>query len=144
MSSSPVAVIYKDILKQNSDFFAAHVQKDINASISALKFPNDLKEADIIPIHKKKSKLSKANYRPISILLNISKAYERCLHDQISKYPETGFSKFQCGFCKVYSAQHCLLGMNAKWKTTVDNGVVFTALLTDLSKVFDLVDRMIW
>ena len=29
-------------LKQNSDFFAVHVQKDINASISALKFPNDL------------------------------------------------------------------------------------------------------
>ena len=144
MSSSPVAVILTDILKQNSDFFAAHVQKDINASISALKFPNDLKETDIIPAHKKKSKLSKANYRPVSILLNISKVYERCLHDQISKYSETGFSKFQCGFRKVYSAQHCLLGMNEKWKTTVDNGVVFTALLTDLSKAFALVDCMIW
>ena len=48
-------------LKQNSDFFAAHVQKDINASISALKFPNDLNEADIIPAYKKKSKLSKEN-----------------------------------------------------------------------------------
>ena len=42
--------IHTDILKQNSDFFAAHVQKDINASISALKFPNDLNEADIIPV----------------------------------------------------------------------------------------------
>ena len=50
---------YTNILKQNSDIFPAHVQKDINASISALKFPNDLKEADIIPVYKKKSKLSK-------------------------------------------------------------------------------------
>ena len=40
------------------------MQKDINASISALKFPNDLKEADIISAYKKKSKLPKGNYRP--------------------------------------------------------------------------------
>ena len=65
---------------------AVQVQKDINASISALKFRNDLKEADIIPVYKKTSKLSKENYRPISILPNISKLYEKCLYDQKSKY----------------------------------------------------------
>ena len=87
--------IRTSILKQNSDFFAVHVKKDINASISALKFPNDLKEADIIPVYKKKCKLSQENYRPISILPNISKVYERCLDDQISKYFETRLSNFQ-------------------------------------------------
>ena len=85
------------------------------------------------------SKLSKENYRPISILPNISKVYERCLYDQISKYFETRFSKFQCGFRKGYSAQHCLLAMIEKWKTAVDNGGVFAALLTDLSKAFDCI-----
>ena len=73
--------IHTNILKQNSDFFAFHVQKDINASISTSKFPNDLKEADVIPVYKKKSKLSKENYRPISILPNISKVYESCLYN---------------------------------------------------------------
>ena len=68
--------IHTNILKQNSDFFAFHVQKDINASISTSKFPNDLKEADAIPVYKKKSELSKENYRPISILPNFSKVYE--------------------------------------------------------------------
>ena len=131
--------IHTKILKQNSDFLAFHVQKDINASISTSKFPNDLKEADVIPVYKKKSKLSKENYRPISILPNISKVYERCLYDQISKYFETRFSKFQCGFRKGYSAQHCLLAMIEKWKTAVDNGGVFAALLTDLSKAFDCI-----
>ena len=67
------------------DFFAFHVQKDINASISTSKFPDDLKEADVIPVYKKKSKLSKESYRPISILLNVSKVYGVCLYDQISK-----------------------------------------------------------
>ena len=47
--------IHTNILKQNSDFFAFHVQKDINASISTSKFPNDLKEANVIPVYKKKS-----------------------------------------------------------------------------------------
>ena len=131
--------IHTNILKQNSDFFAFHVQRDINASISTSKFPNDLKEADVIPVYKKKSKLSKENYRPISILPNFSKVYERCLYDQISKYFETRFSKFQCGFRKGYSAQHCLLAMIEKWKTAVDNGSVFAALLTDLSKAFDCI-----
>ena len=42
--------IHTNILKQNSYFLAARVQKDINASISALKFPNDLNKTDIIPV----------------------------------------------------------------------------------------------
>ena len=77
--------------------------------ISALPFlllnplPNDLKKAVIIPIYKN-SKLSKENYRSKSILPNISKVNERCLFDQISKYFETIFSKFQGGFCMGHSA----------------------------------------
>ena len=134
--------VYKQptLTKQwNLDFFAAHLQKDTKASISGLKFPNDLKEADIIPVYKKRSKLSKENYRPSSILPNISKVYERCLYDQLSKYFEARFSKFQCGFCKGYSAQHCLLAMVEKQKAAVGNGGVFVALLTDLSKAFDCI-----
>ena len=46
-------------------------------------------------------------------------------------------SKYQCGFRKVYNAQHCLLAMIEKWQKAVDNGNAFGALLTDHSKVFD-------
>ena len=42
--------IHANILKQKSDFFAFDMEKDINASISSSKFPNDLKEADAIPV----------------------------------------------------------------------------------------------
>ena len=109
------------------------MQKDINASISALKFPNDLKEAGIIPAYKKKSKTFKEGYRQISILPNIFKVYEICLRDQISKYFETRFSKFQCSFCKGYSSAHyCLVTMKEKWKVAVDNRGVFATLFTDL------------
>ena len=49
------------------------------------------------------------------------------------------FSRYQCVFRKGYSAQHCLLAMIEKWKTIVDNGGVFGALLTDLSKAFECI-----
>ena len=103
------------MFKQNSDFFAIHVQKDIIPSISALNVRNDLKEADIIPVYKKRSRLFKEDYRPISTLPNIFKVYEKCLCDQIWKYFETRFSKFQCIFRKCYSTHYCLPAMNEKW-----------------------------
>ena len=46
-------------------------------------------------------------------------------------------SKHQCGFCKGYNTQYCLLAMLEKWKSAVDKGKSFGALLTDLSKAFD-------
>ena len=104
-------------LKQNSDSFAFAVQKGINASIFALKFSNDLKEADIIPVHKKKLKLSKENYSSVSIPPNI------CLYGEISKCFGSRFSKNQCGF----------------HKGSVGNRGVFTALLSDYSNVFDCI-----
>ena len=79
----------------------------------------------------------KVYYRPVSILSNISKIHERLLFKQISEYFEPILSKFQCGFRKGYSAQHCLLAMLEKWKLAVDNKRNFGALLTDLSKAFD-------
>ena len=91
----------------------------------------------IVTAHKKNSKLSKENYRPISILRNVSKIYERCLYDQIATYFEHIFPRYQCGFRKGYSAQQCLLAMIEKWKK--DSGGIFGALLTDLSKAFDCI-----
>ena len=46
-------------------------------------------------------------------------------------------SKYQCGFRKGCSTQYCLLAMLEKWKSAVDKGKSFGALLTDLSKAFD-------
>ena len=46
-------------------------------------------------------------------------------------------SKYQWGFRKGFSAQHCLLRLLEQWKEGVDQGLVFGAFLTDLSKVFD-------
>ena len=125
------------ILKQNSGYFAEYFYENINQCISKSIFPSDLKLADVTPVYKKKSKNSKDNYRPVSILSNISKIYERCIYDQIQLFFDSLLSKYQCGFRRGYNAQHCLITLIEKWKKSVDNGGAFGALLTDLSKAFD-------
>ena len=63
------------------------------------------------------------------------------MNKQLSIYFEKILSKFQCGFCKGFSTQHCLLLMLEKWKRVVDNSKVFGALLTNLSKAFDCISH---
>ena len=96
-------------------------------------FPTSLKLANITPTYKKGSK----NFRRVSIMLNISKIYERCLFKSKSNYFENIFSKCQCGFRQDLNAQYCLISMIEKWIKSLDKGKTFAALLTDLSKAFD-------
>ena len=106
-----------------------------------MTFPEILKHADITPLYKKGRKDIKENYRPVRILPNLSKIFEKCMFKQISKFFENIFSKYQCRFQKGFSTQHCLLAMLEKWKRSVDNRKMFGALLTDLSKAFDCLDH---
>ena len=125
------------ILKQNSEYFAEYFYENINKFISKSIFPSDLKLADVTPVYKKKSKNSKDNYRPGSILSNVSKLYERCIYDQIQIFFNSLLSKYQYRFRRGYNAQHCLITLIEKWKKSVDNGGAIGTLLTDLLKAFD-------
>ena len=62
------------------------------------------------------------------------------MSEQISQ-SENIFSKYQSGFQKDFSTQQCFLAMLEKWKRSVDNSKMFSALLTDLSKAFDCLDH---
>ena len=124
------------ILKHNSEYFAEYFYDNINYCIENSNFPSDLKSADVTPAYKKKSKTSKDNYRPVSILSNISKVYERCIYEQLQSYFEKILSPYQCGFQKGFNAQHCLIALIETWKKSVDSGGAFGALMIDLSKSF--------
>ena len=79
----------------NSDIFADFVFQNINYRITAPSdFSAKLKNANISPIYKKDSRNIVSNYRPVSILSNISKIYERCLFKQISALFEEKLSRF--------------------------------------------------
>ena len=89
-----------------------------------------MKLANIIPVFKKDDRTDKYNCRPISILPNLSKVFERCIYNQLSAYFDWILSKQQCGFRKDFNAQHSLLKLLEKWRQSLDQGLVFGVLLT--------------
>ena len=125
------------LIKDNIDIFNNLILKDFNNSLDKFLFPADLKNAEVVPVFKKGDKTNKESYRPVSILSNISKVYERCIYDQICSFFDTILSKLQCGFREGFSAQTCLLVMVEKWRKSIDSGNKSGAVLTDLSKAFD-------
>ena len=71
------------------------------------------------------------NFSSVSNLAVLSKIFEKIMSKQLSTFFKNILSKFQCGFRKGYSTQHCLLIILEKWELTVDNNEAFGALLTD-------------
>ena len=102
------------IVKENVDIVFHFLYHNFNNSLSCSTSPTNMKYADVTPIHKKDDTSDKASYRPISVLPNLSKVYERLMYNQIFPFFDAVFSKFQCGFRKGFNAQHCLLTMAEK------------------------------
>ena len=128
-------------IKKNVDIISYFLYHNFNNSLSCATLSTSMKYADVIRIHEKDDKTDKENYRPISILPNLSKVYERLMYNQIYPYFDTLFSKFQCGFQKGFNAQHCFLPMIEKYCKTLDEGGETEAVLTDLSNPFDCIDH---
>ena len=83
--SSGVDEISTRFLKQYSSILTKPLTKIINQSLSTGIFPDKLKIAKVIPIHKDNDLDQNIlnNYRPISILPCISKIFERVVYDQL-------------------------------------------------------------
>ena len=82
-------------IKEYCASFSEFIHKDINLCIAAENFLNDFKRAEFGPFYKKDGRTDKSNYRPISILSNGSKIYERSLYNQLYDYFDKNiFSKY--------------------------------------------------
>ena len=104
-------------------------------------FPTSLKLANVTPVHKKKERTNKENYRPISVLPTVSKVFERNMHNEIFSYIEKHLSPFLFGFRKGHNTEACLIIMIEKWRNALDKKLKAGAILTDLSKAFDCLNH---
>ena len=95
----------------------------------------------MVPIHKKMETIFEGNYRPVSILVVVSKIFERIMDKQTNSFMENKLSKFLCGYWKFYNPQHALLVMVEKWKESIDKGGFAAGVLMDLSKAFDTINH---
>ena len=125
------------VIKSNSDIFTDALHSEFNRSLETSVFPLSIKLANVTPAHKKGNRSEKDNYRPVSILLNLLKVFERCIYNQIVQFFDKILSKHQCSFRKGHSTQFSLIVLLKKWKDSAHQGHVFGNLLTDLSKAFD-------
>ena len=110
--------------------------------VQGKKFADQLKLADITPLHKKLENILKENYRPVSLLPVISKIFEKLMQKQMKAFIESFLSSFLCGYRKGYNTQYALLAMIEKWKKSLDGKGGFAgAILMDLSKAFDTINH---
>lgn len=93
-------------------------------------------EWSLKPRHIKGYNSEKDNYQPVSKLLNLTKNFKRCTYNQIDQFFDKLLSKHQHGFRQGRSAQHCLIVLFEKWREIVQQGLVFGALITELSQCF--------
>ena len=76
------------LLRLVQDQISKHLTTICNLSFSTGIFPAILKTAEVIPIHKKDSKLEVSNYRSISLLSNIDKIFEKLMHSRLIEFLE--------------------------------------------------------
>ena len=120
-----------------SNFIFPYITKSINNAFRNNSFPDCLKLADIIPIHKSDEITEKSNYRPISLLPLLSKIFEKVIYQQLTDYIDKLLSIFLCGFRKGCSTQHALFRLIQAWQEELDNSGFVGTVLMDLSKAYD-------
>ena len=104
--SSTYDTIPASILKQTIQVHLKYLTNTINNSLKESTFPEELKQSEVIPAYKKLDPLQKENYRPMSLLLHISKIFERVIYNQINSFMENKISKYVTGSGKSHGTQH--------------------------------------
>ena len=120
--SSTYGSIPATILKQCVNAYLLHLTNSINYSFQHSSFPQELKLSEVIPVYKKLDPLQKENYRPVNLLPQVSKVFERIIQKQKTNYMTDKLAHSITGFRKSHGAQSSLVMMLEKWKRALDKG----------------------
>ena len=131
------------ILKMISLEIAEPLSWIANICFSTGVHPDKLKIAKIIPIYKKGSKLQTCNYRPISLLSNLNKIFEKLIFNKVYKFLDQKGTIYdlQYGFRPKHSTTHALINITERIRESLDQGKVACGIFVDLQKAFDTVNH---
>jgi len=118
----------------------------INMSFATGVYPDLLKIAKVIPIFKNKGdQLLVTNYRPISLLSNINKFFEKLVYSRVISFLNlyNCIYEFQFGFRANHSTNHALISLTEQIREALDNSYFACGIFIDLQKAFDTVDHNI-
>ena len=113
-----------------------------NLSLANGVFPQQLKIAKVVPLHKGDDPSLFSNYRPISILPLFSKVFERIMYNRLINYLNSRkiLYSYQFGFRKNHSAAMALILLVDKISKALENGDYVIGLFLDFSKAFDTIN----
>ncbi|XP_053596149.1 uncharacterized protein LOC128668024 [Microplitis demolitor] len=129
--------VYKILLP----YFLCIITELFNLSLSTGDFPSAWRKSYVLPLPKVRSPESFSDYKPISLLCTLSKALERCVHDQIASYLAMHDleDKYQTAFRPGLNTQDVILKLTDDVRASMDCSMVTVAVFFDFSKAFDSV-----
>ena len=116
-----------------------------NQSLCSGVFPALMKRADVTPLYKSKLENEANNYRPISLLLTISKILEKIVYKRTYSYLEKTdqIYKSQYGFRSQHSCENAVSELTSEIIKGFQEGLYTAALFLDLSKAFDTLEHSV-
>ena len=144
-SSSGYDGIDSRVIKDTYSGFTQPLVYVLNLSLLNGYFPNELKIAQITPIHKSGENNLINNYRPVSLLSVFSKILERLMYDRVIGFIDKHniLHKCQFGFRKKYGTSLALIHLVDKLCQALNEKKVTLGVFIDLKKAFDTVDHTI-
>ena len=139
--ASGVDGIGNSLLKICANAIAPSLSKFFNISLNAGYFPSAWKFANVIPIFKKNDRQSKINYRPVSLLICLSKILEKIVFIRLYNFllEINFFTPFQSGFRPGDSTVNQLVLIVHKIYEAFEQGKEVQAVFLDMTKAFDKV-----
>jgi hypothetical protein len=116
--------IFVKFIKLLLPLICCHVLHVFNHAITSSVFPSMWKVAIIRPVAKVGTPSGPSDFRPISIVSVLSKAFERILHDQVLEHVNGRnlLSDFQSGFRRGLSTAIALVKITEDLRSTKAEG----------------------
>lgn len=123
-------LLHNMLLKSACSVLVKPLTTLFNKSIAEGIFPSIWKTAHVTPIHKKDSKSSVSNYRPISPLSCVGEILEKCMKEHLNIYLNENelISKSQSGFTNRDSTVYQLLNIYDDFSRNLDNNITTQAI----------------
>jgi len=133
------------LLKAVSSEIAPTLSFNFNSCLERGYYPDCFKVAIVIPLHKAGSRSEISNYRPISLLSNISKIFETLLKNRFLSFLQSNkiLSVSQFGFIKGRSSEDAVAQLTRYINRSFNSSKCCLAVFLDLAKAFDTVDHKI-
>ena len=131
--------IANHILKIGLPIISESLCDIFSLSIATGVFPNNWKIARVAPIFLTGQTDDRSNYRPLSVLLFVSRVFEKLIYNQLYDYLDGNKLLFpkQCGFRSLHLVATCLLKCTSDWYLNMDKGQYAAMIFADLKKAFD-------